>query len=116
MEQESLRLCYSEVKMKLEKVQYIEVDYDELTKFIVEHLPAPTDYNMVAEEEWSNDSDHVVSVDPPTDYDLKFDLKELREQLTAGRPKLQYNLGTIMQELATRGLLEYGNYLVTVCW
>lgn len=90
---------------------YRELGYSEFDQLIHEQFEKP-DYEVVAEEEWNNDSDHAVSVqlDSYTDYDKRDVQKWLEGDDRAP------SWGTLLCELARRGVVPEGNYLLTVTW
>lgn len=105
--------------LKGTKKNITEIEYHELDNAIVEFLqkkgiPLPLNYYkkpeycVVAQEEWSNDSDHLFLVEPeqPEDYDL--------ESLKEG--ELGFMTNTILNWMCAEGEIEAGEWNVSVCW
>lgn len=94
------------MELKSKKVEYYEVDYKDLDKFINHHFFGDRDeFKFVAEEEASNDSDHAYTVDGE---DGRYDESE-REKYGPG-----FMTSIYLNEACCRGLIPKGNYLVTV--
>jgi len=92
------------------------VDYSDWNKYCQTVLPELTGndtwkkYEVIAWEEWGNDSQHVVNV---TERDVKdFGDYELGNVEDCD----MYNLHDTFTYLVSKGLLEYGNYTIQVCW
>ena len=96
--------------MKTKTKTVIEVDYSELDREVIKFLKSKnlsTDFNCVAEEEWSNDSEHSFTIEKeqPEDYD--------REEMETG--SYSFMVGTILNWMCAEGVLPAGEYLVSVC-
>lgn len=97
--------------LKTKRVEYIEVDYKDLQQFIREVYGQPQ-YDIVADEEWNNDSSYTFTVErgEPDQWQAK-DVESLRTTGTA-----EYGLGSILADLANNGHIDLGEYLISVCW
>lgn len=96
--------------LKVKKVAYFGVDYNELDKFI--KAVYGVYYSCVGSQEWGNDSQHRVHAEA---VELgPWDAKKLEEVKAGKEPS--YSLGAVMNDLAFQGLIEPGEYLIDVCW
>ena len=93
-----------------------EVDYNDLDEAITDFLKSKSftnrnfekyGYESIAENEWSNDCQHSFIVQPelPDEYDQKR-LNDNDAPCT----------GTLLNWMCADGLIEAGEYLVTVSW
>ena len=97
--------------LKTKKVEYIEVSYKDLERLIREVYQQPK-YEIVADEEWNNDSDYTFSVErKELDQWQAKDIDGLKTNGTA-----QYGLPSILADLCNNGHIEPGEYLISVCW
>jgi len=96
--------------LKTKRVEYTEVDYQDLESLIREVYGKP-DYDIVADEEWNNDSDHTFTVEPKLDMYQTQDIEQFKATGEA-----MYRLGTILDDLCANGHIEPGEYLISVCW
>ena len=96
--------------LKHKKETTIRVSYKDLDAFIVKHYGQP--FEVTASEEARNDSclSFTVAAGQNRDYDTEY-LKEFREKGRYG-----FLLGTILNDLCDRGLIEAGSYVVDICW
>lgn len=111
------------MKLKHELVTYFEVDYSDFEQFVNDHYPFKTakdrdGYSFVAIEEGSNDSEYTFEVDPEDYLQSYSNTKYDKEKLTKIR---NGNIGTFENHYLFRilyedGLIEPGNYLITVSW
>lgn len=96
------------MELKSKHVEYYEVDYDDLDKFINFHFFDNEDkFCFVADEEANNDSSYTYNVDG--------------EVGGYGREKISnnetmYMTRTYLDEACRLGLIPPGNYLIEVCW
>lgn len=90
-----------------------EVDYSEWDDFINNAYGKPyRSYDIVADQELSNDMCKEVRVSA---YELdEWQQEEVQTFLETGRGN--FITDTLTTDLANRGLLEEGTYLVQVCW
>lgn len=96
--------------VKPEQYSIRELDYGEVEQLI--QRVYGVEYETVASEEWSNDSQHRFTVEKkPLD---RWE-QESFDSWKAGNGE-SYILGSILQDLCNRGHLEPGKYLITVCW
>ena len=100
--------------MNVTKVTYYEVDYNELDSSITEFLkskeiPLPRDgYECVCENEWGNDEQHSVTV--ISKVPSKHDMSSLI------RGELAWHQETILNWMCAEGLIDPGEYLISVSW
>lgn len=99
------------MELECDKVERIEVAYDNLEKFVKFHIPAQKDYSFVRSEECSNVSDHTFYVDGKLE---DYDQDDLEEVLAGGTTLYRNSL--ILNYLAQEELIEKGLYLVNVSW
>lgn len=97
-------------KLKCERETILSTEYHELERFIKECTGH--DINVVAMEEWGNDSQHRFHVDGKlNDYD-----REQWENFKKTGSEESFCLRYILDGLCSEGKLEKATYLVTVCW
>lgn len=92
------------------KKTFIEIDYhdvDELAERVYGHNP-----EIVASEGWNNDEEHSMMIDGKLD---KWDEESLLKFQETGRAGFGIT-GVLLNDLARRGEIEVGEYLVNVCW
>ena len=90
---------------KYKEVTYKIVDYDDLEIFINQHYKSH--YNIIAANEWNNDSSYPVEAEKGelTDYELG----ELED--------FNYcRVSIILHDLCNRDLIKEGVYLIQVSW
>lgn len=88
----------------------IKVQYYDLEEFIDQ--VTGHSYEVVASEEWSNDSQHRFAIDGKlTDYE-----QDEWDQFKKNGECGSYFLRTILNGLCSDKKILSGNYLVTVCW
>jgi len=111
--------------MKTNTKTIIEVDSNDIdlavTAFLLEkgilNKPDPNlrsweqknvNYECVAEQEWNNDSNYAFTIEPnkPEKYDAD-DIKN---------GDLMWKLSTILDWMCLEGVIEKGEYLVSVSW
>ena len=97
--------------LKTKQATYTEVDYYDLERLIQEVYKQP-DYNVVAEEEWSNDTSHTLTIERAAL--TEFETRDIEEFVASGDG--QYKLGSILADLCLHGHIEPGDYLINVCW
>lgn len=85
-----------------------EVDYNEVDRIINKHFfDGKSIYECVPDEEWSNDSSHEITVDGlVSEYQAKDIANKRREYMTS----------TYLNELCRIGVIEKGEYLISVSW
>lgn len=93
----------------MKKAEYIVVDFREMEKKIQDHFGRP-DYNIVADNEWDNDSDHALELDGEVTF------HEYIEKFKAGQRHGMYMIYDLLNQMVKDGVLEPGNYLIEVCW
>lgn len=96
------------LKVKTETVHKIDsYDLEEFIRKVTGH-----EYEVVVNEEWSNDSQHRFDVDGKLD---QWSAPEWEAFKATGEAKC-YRLRTILNGLIHDGHMDAGIYLVTVCW
>lgn len=111
----------------MKKQSYIVLTSREFDALIHEHFPERKDFECVPDLEWSNDTDYAcenigipTTYKPDTDPKLieKFRQDEL-DSFDAWLRKEEYSCvgeHQILEALFRKGVLEAGNYLITVSW
>ena len=89
------------------KNTYIEVDYHDLEDLLKKEYSDKYD-SLIANEEWSNDSQHSFDVLPK-----KLD-KYAKRQIQKG--DFTYRLSDLLNDMCLRRVIEEGKYLVRICW
>lgn len=89
------------------------LDYQEFDKLVNEHLKPALFYEVVPDQEWSNGEDHSFSISEEeyTESDSE-EVQDFIENigLSFVSPAL------LLSELAERGVIPWGNYLIEVSW
>ncbi len=99
----------------MKKKNVIEITDRELDKLVKAHLGF-SHYEFVPVEECGNDSAHQFSVVGKDDKWFYFnDHEEIMAKWKAGG-HVMFSNGNILNELCVRGVIEPGEYVVTVCW
>lgn len=86
----------------------IEKDYEWIDRLINKHFPTDDEFYCIAEEEWSNDSQHRMLVEPK---ELPPDVKKRIEE-----NNYMYSTNDLLNKLCLDKVIESGNYLIDVCW
>ncbi len=94
------------------KVEYIEVNSNELDNFVHENYKWAKNYEFVPMEECGNDSSHSFTVKGQLDDS---DLEEW-EEFKRKNGYLAYQNSLVLNKLCADGFIEPGEYLVNVCW
>jgi hypothetical protein len=55
-------------------------------------------------------------IEPPEEWVHPNHENELAEVLKRGKPKWNFELASVLNELGARGKLPLGNLLITICW
>lgn len=96
--------------LKSETETIIKVQYFDMDEFI-EEATGHT-YEVVASEEWGNDSQHRFAIDGKLgDYEQK-EWDQFKKTGECGT----YFLRTILNGLCADKFIKPGNYLISVCW
>lgn len=95
-----------------EKKTVIKIEYNDLDRVITDHYGIPME--SVAVEEWNNYMNKEIDV---TDIGWKYewDEKEFNEMLENRR----WEMGAVrlcLQDLANKGLIERGVYMIEIFW
>lgn len=90
-----------------------KVSWSDLERLVNDTYGFGGEWDFVANEECGNDSDHSFS----TERKLMSFQEESLAKFVAGDPwALQFDTNTIITDLANRGLIPHGEYLVGVSW
>lgn len=101
------------MELHTSKETVIKVDYGNLDEFIAEAYGLD---NFEGTLESSNDTDHRFDIsEPDTVMFEKFGQEDLKKIIEAKSCEY-YHLGTVLEDLARKGKIERGVYLVQVCW
>lgn len=95
----------------MKKVSYIELDYGELEDLIKKTYGHS--YEFVAQEELMNDMSKTYSV--KKEVLEQWDQEDLDGFITSGRIK-NWRTHTILTDLANKGIIEEGDYLINISW
>jgi hypothetical protein len=88
-----------------------ELDYSDFERIV--NGVYGHDYCYAAEEELSNDSVQRYTVEnKPLD---EWAAKDIEKYINTGQG-IQYRASTLLQDLALKGYLPFGEYIVEVCW
>jgi|SRR6266487_1292055 len=102
--------------MQLKSDPYYTLSYSELDALIQQHFNKP-DFNCVADYEWSNDSQHTGTATIKDVLVGSIDYDEVQEFINAPKvPQFPCHWSILLAELARRGEVPEGNYIVEVCW
>ena len=99
--------------MKTELKTYIVVNYGDLDEAIAEEYGFERDkygfgFECVAAEEWNNDSNYVINVDGENDE---------WDQARIDKRKSSFgSVSAYLNDMAKRGLIAKGEYLIKVSW
>jgi hypothetical protein len=99
------------MELKAKKVTYFEVGYSELQDFIKEQYGH--EYSIVANLESHNDSKESISA--LTEENDEDDQKAIENYKATGS-EVGISLWTLMNDMADRGVIEEGDYLIDICW
>src|SRR5688572_27802165 len=99
-----------EIELKVTKKEYFEVDSYDFEE-LIRNVYKQEDYSFVADIECGNDSQHSFVVEKNID---EYHEGKLWEFKVGG--KQGYIAGTLLNDLARKGIIEEGNYLINVCW
>lgn len=94
----------------MNKIEFTVIDYRNIEKKIQAHFNRP-DYNIVADEEWNNDSQHTYE-----DVNGEVDHPVVVEEFKAGRGFASFGLHHLLNQMVADGALAAGNYVIEVCW
>lgn len=96
--------------MKIKTVTLNEVDFNELNRAVSAHFGQC--YEVVSDEELSNDSSKEVTVErkPLNEWEAQ----RVEKFRTTG--KGQYLLHRLLQQMCNEGKIEPGKYLVKISW
>ncbi len=90
----------------------IQVSHSELDTFISKHYGQ--EFSCCADQEWSNDSIHELSVDGKENCTESYDREPVEEFRKTGQG--QWLLSKLMDDLASKGHIEKGDYVIRVSW
>lgn len=95
----------------MEKVFYIVMDDQEFNDLVKKTYNQ--DYEFVADMECGNDTQHTfedININPLSEYEQE----EIAEFKSSG--DTNYSARTLLTDMYINGVVEPGNYLITVCW
>ena len=102
----------------MQKKSVTELSYSELEDLAAKHLGLPksgkNEYSFVAVQECGNDSSHQFTVAPPSRGDEWVDKDIAR--IENDKFVKMYRNDVVLDLLCEKGVLEPGEYVVTVCW
>jgi len=103
--------------LQLEQKCYYLLTSDELDTLIQTHFGKP-DYCSIAAYEWSNDTEHSNTVHASeVAVQGSYGHQEIQDFLAEGKKwKSSPHWSTLLAELARRGEVPEGNYLITIGW
>lgn len=94
---------------KFEEKTFYIIDYHDFERIVKEVYEQ--EYEVVADMEWNNDSEYSFSTESAMP---KYDEKDIKEFMETGESS--YLAGTLIVDLAKRGLIPQGNILISVYW
>lgn len=89
------------------------LDHHEFNKLVNEHLKPSEEYEVVPDQEWNNDESHSYSAQQ-ADYSSA-DRHDVAAYLR-GEPDAWVSPGQLLSELADRGVIPWGEYIIEVSW
>ena len=97
----------------MKTITYHVMDYYEFSELVANVLGVEAHtLEVVADEEWNNDSDYAYSIDGELDA---WEQKDIATNLAAGTYG-GYMASTWLNYLCSIGTIQPGNYLITVSW
>jgi len=96
------------VPFNVEEEKCFVLDYDDFDMLVNKHVPGVKNYEVIAYEEWGNDSSHMFRGDGHLD---QYDLGEIEDV-----SKLHYKARAYMNYLVNAGVLPKGEYRIEVSW
>ena len=101
--------------MKIKQHTYWELEYSEANELIQQQFNKP-DYEIVAEEEWCNDTDHTGIV--CLKWYNEYDRKDVAHFINGTKPHKYWRCSWIdlFCHLAELGVIPEGDYLIQVYW
>lgn len=106
------------MNLKHEKFEVICIDFWKLENLIRKTFPQLADYEIVAKMGWNNDCCYDYrSIMPISKMKSPEQVKPIQD-LIDGKPFdiNSYTIRPILDALCTKGLIEEGNYLISVSW
>lgn len=102
--------------MEIKQRTYYELEYHEVDTLIQREFNRP-DYEIVAEEEWRNDTTHTATV--KLEWFNKYDRQDV-EYFISGKPRpykgWHCHWSKLFCWLAEQGKVPEGDYLIRVSW
>lgn len=89
------------------------LEYQEFDNLVNEHLKPALYYEVVPDQEWSNDESHTFSV---TEEEYTESDREEVQEFIANKGLSFTSPALLLSELATRGVIPWGEYIIEVCW
>lgn len=108
--------------MAIERKEAFFTDYKEIERLVGEFLGvAPYeglvgDMHAAGNYEWTNGGTFVGEVEPEAEWTQPNHDNAIKEARERGRVKWDWELLAILDELARQGRIEFGTYVVDICW
>lgn len=97
----------------MKTVTYIQMEYDEFDKLVNKHIPEfKGEYEFVACHEANNYSCYKFAVKDDKFYEKMYN-EHYKDEILSGETN---NTHSILHHLYKMGVIEAGNYLITVYW
>jgi hypothetical protein len=99
------------MKLRVKKVTHFEVGYSDLEALIKHEYGH--NYSVIADLEASNDSkEEVQALKGENNDDDQEEIANYRATGSQG----DVSIWTLMNDMADRGVIEEGDYLIDICW
>lgn len=98
---------------KLEKREYWEITSGKLEELISRNFGI--DYEIIAEEEWSNGSTPIIDVGNPRNRQHYNELLDDLQGYISG-DRWSINIYGLMDLLSLKGIIPTGNYIIDHSW
>lgn len=92
---------------------YHVLPYHEFDDLVNTHLKPKMTYEVVPDQEWNNDESHTFDI--AEDEYTASDREEVQEFITEENWAF-VSPAALLSELASRGVIPWGHYLIEVCW
>ena len=90
---------------------YTVLDYDEIDMLVQKHFHRP-DYESISGQEWNNNSSYTFRIDGQMSV---YDSQNV-ETFKAKQNNGEWHLRAFMNQMCADGVLQPGDYLITVSW
>ena len=97
------------------------IDYKAVEKVVGEVIGAPDYHTLVADlggndRHWSNDSVHVIQIEPESKWVQPNHKRHLAEARRRGYVSWGWELAAVLNEAGKAGRLPMGDLMIEVCW